>query len=126
MFLNSGCINKTSPIQAIQGPFCASNCPITFPSENPSKSPSKNPSENPSQSPSENPSKNPSKNPSENPSESPTRYCFLSKSSLQNAVNDYINQGCSANSTCVIRQMYRKIGTWCTTGITDMSYLSLL
>ena len=43
---------------------------------------------------------------------------------LRNAVNNYISQGCgSSNPNCSTIQTYGYINNWCTTGITDMSYL---
>ena len=52
-----------------------------------------------------------------------TEYCFTSKEALQIGLNAYIDQDCSTNSDCAVRQKYGEIGTWCTTGITDMSSL---
>ena len=52
-----------------------------------------------------------------------TEYCFTSKEALQIVLNAYIDQECSTISDCAVRQKYGEIGTWCTTGITDMSSL---
>lgn len=50
--------------------------------------------------------------------------CFPNGPTLRTAVNLYITQGCSTNSTCAVGQQWGwPIGTWCTSGVTDMSLL---
>jgi surface protein len=51
-----------------------------------------------------------------------TGYCF-SNADLKSAVDNYISEECSTNITCATRLTYGKIGKWCTSGVTDMSYL---
>jgi hypothetical protein len=51
-----------------------------------------------------------------------SNHCFTS-AELKSAVDDYINEDCSVISTCPTRLKYGAIGTWCTSKVTDMSYL---
>ena len=66
----------------------------------------------------------PSTSSSPTTSSAPTIFCFKSKADLQDAVNSYIDQGCStANTDCPTRTTFGEIGTWCTSLITDMILL---
>ena len=50
--------------------------------------------------------------------------CFPDKTTLQNAVRDYIDQSCKTNSTCAVGKTWGwPINTWCTKLVTDMSWL---
>jgi surface protein len=58
------------------------------------------------------------------PTNALTNTCFPDGAALRTAVDSYISQDCSTNSNCAIGQTYGyPIGTWCTSLVTDMSYL---
>jgi len=121
IFHRSGCIYQSSPLDP-SSTFCH-YCSVPTYSDGPSQSPSKIPTQNPSDSPTKNPAKSMTQKPTELPSKNPSRNCFLDKADLQGAVDSFVKDHCTTFSSCGVVMTWGPINDWCTSLISDMSFL---